>query len=253
MPELSWKKELLFQFVVGGPGKVLTLNPETKVPDNHLRKKGVEDAVEYLSQYGTVYGSVVDCGDEEQVRNWVKKAAEEMGGLDIAVSNSSALGGKPSSREAWDVRYTVYLLSSVAIFESALPYFRQSTSAAFVQTSTVAAIENHAYGDDSFSYSAMKAAAINYVHQISHAYMGEGIRCNSVCPGPNFIEDGSWAFLKDYDPDYYQHNKNQHPAGRFGKPEEVANAIVFLASEKASWITGVNLTVDGGYTKGVKY
>ncbi len=221
-------------------------------PGQPLAQEGVAEAVEYLSQFGEVHGDTVDCGDEQAVRGWVAGAGERMGGIDIAVSNASALGGKPASREGWDVNYNVDLMSSVAMFEAALPFFRKAGGGAFVQTGSVSALEDHPFGD-SFSYSAMKAALINYVHQLAHKYMAEGIRANTVCPGPTEIADGSWGFLKDAMPDYYAHNLSRHPAGRFGRPEEIANAIVFLASDRASWIMGENLTVDGGYTTHVKY
>jgi NAD(P)-dependent dehydrogenase (short-subunit alcohol dehydrogenase family) len=84
-------------------------------------------------------------------------------------------------------------------------------------------------------------------------YMKEGIRANCVCPGPAFVPDGSWGFLETATPDYYQANLDRHPAGRFGTPAEVANAVLFLASSKASWITAANLKVDRGFTRNVKY
>ena len=217
-----------------------------------LAQDGVTDAVDYLSQFGSVHGSIVDCADEAAVRNWVKEAGERMGGIDIAVSNASALGGGAATRQGWDTNYNVDLMSSVAMFESVYSFFKEAGGGAFVQTGSVSALEDHPFGD-SFSYSAMKAALINYVHQLAHKYMAENIRCNTVCPGPTETADGSWGFLKDYMPDYYAHNLARHPAGRFGRPEEIANAIVFIASEKASWIMGENLTVDGGYTTHVKY
>lgn len=217
-----------------------------------LAQNGVKEAVEYLSQFGEVFGDSVDCADEAAVRSWVKSAGERMGGIDIAVSNASALGGGPATREGWETSFNVDLMSSVAIFETAYPWLKQADNAAFVQTGSVSAIENHPFGEN-LSYSAMKAALINYVHQLAHKHMAEGIRCNTVCPGPTFIEDGSWGFLQGYMPDYYDHNLARHPAGRFGRPEEIANAVVFLASERASWIMGENLVVDGGYSTHVKF
>ncbi len=220
---------------------------------NPLSGEGVEDALESLRSRGTVYGTVVDCGYFDQVTAWVEHAAQEMGGIDILVSNASALGGIPRNRKGWDINYNVDLMSAVAMVETALPYLKQSDAAAFVQMSTITAIENHAFGESGLSYGAMKAALINFTHQLSLDYMKDGIRCNCVCPGPAFVEDGSWGFLKDAMPDYYEANRLKHPAGRFGKPEEIANAVLFLASPRASWITGVNLTVDGGFTRNVKY
>ena len=222
-------------------------------PHHPLGTDGVAEALAYLSDFGTVHGRVADCGYSDQVRDWVEWAAGTMGGLDIAVSNASALGGIPRTREGWDISYNVDLLSSVTIFETALPHMRKAGGGAFVQTSTITAIENHAFGEGGFSYGAMKAALINYVHQLAHEYGGENIRANCVCPGPTFVEDGSWAFLKEVMPDYYAENRDRAPSGRFGRPEEIANVVVFLASPRASWITGENITVDGGFTKNVKY
>lgn len=229
-------------------------NPsDEEVYANQLPGDGVEDAVEALSQRGQVYGSVVDCGYFEQVTEWVEKAADDMGGIDIVVSNASALGGTPRSRKGWDINYNVDLMSAVAMFDTALPQMKAAGGGAFVQMSTITAIENHAFGEAGLSYGAIKAALINYTHQLSIDYMKDGIRCNCVCPGPVLIPDGSWGFLEKELPEYYEANRAKHPAGRFGRPEEIADAVLFLASARASWITGVNLTVDGGFTRNVKY
>jgi 3-oxoacyl-[acyl-carrier protein] reductase len=215
-------------------------------------QKGVAEAIDYLSGFGEVYGESVDCADSDAVRAWVERSAERMGGIDIAISNASALAGLPPTRTGWDVSYNVDLQSSVAMFEASYPWFKKAGSGAFVQTGSVSALEDHPFGE-CMSYSAMKAALINYVHQLAHRYFAEGIRCNTVCPGPTLVEDGSWGFLQEAMPDYYELNRKRMPAGRFGKPQEIANAIVFLASDRASWIMGENLTVDGGYTTHVKY
>jgi 3-oxoacyl-[acyl-carrier protein] reductase len=220
---------------------------------NPMAGDGVEETLAALAGRGTLYGSVVDCGYFDQVTAWVEKAAADMGGIDIVVSCASALGGIPRSRKGWDINYNVDLMSAVAMFDTALPYLKASNAAAFVQMSTITAIENHAFGESGLSYGAIKAALINYVHQLAIDYMKDGIRANCVCPGPAYVEDGSWGFLKTEMPEYYQANLDRHPAGRFGKPSEVANAVLFLASAPASWITGVNLTVDGGFTRNVKY
>ncbi|MBP8230903.1 SDR family NAD(P)-dependent oxidoreductase [Rhizorhabdus sp.] len=229
-------------------------NPsDDEVHSNPLAGDGVTEALAALSSRGQVYGSVVDCGYFDQVTAWVEKAAEEMGGIDIVVSNASALGGIPRSRKGWDINYNVDLMSAVAMFDTALPHLKASGSGAFVQMSTITAIESHAFGESGFSYGAIKAALINYTHQLSQDYMRFGIRSNCVCPGPTYVDDGSWAYLQDAMPDYYEANRTKHPAGRFGKPDEIADAVLYLASARASWINGVNLTVDGGFTRNVKY
>ncbi len=231
-------------------------DPDPTDPDIHsnpLVGDGVDDAVEALSKRGTVYGDVVDCGDFDQVTAWVKRAGERMGGIDIVVSAASALGGIPRSRKGWDINYNVDLMSAIAMWDAAYPYLKQAAPAAFVQIGTITAFENHTFVGSGFSYGAIKAAIINWVHQLSLEFMGEGIRCNCVSPGPIYLRGGSWDYLEKALPDYYASNIARQPSGRFGNPNEVANAVAFLASERASWITGVNLTVDGGFTRNVKY
>jgi 3-oxoacyl-[acyl-carrier protein] reductase len=223
------------------------------IHSNPLGGDGVEEAVAALGRKGKVHGAVVDCGDYDAVMRWVGDAAEAMGGIDVAVSSASALGGIPRSRHGWDINYNVDLLSAVAMWDAAYPHLKAAAPAAFVQLSTITAIENHAFGESGFSYGAMKAALINYVHQLSLSYMAEGIRCNCVCPGPIYLKGGSWDYVEQALPEYYAANLARQPAGRFGRADEVAKAVLFLASEQASWITGANLTVDGGFTRNVKY
>jgi len=223
------------------------------IHSNPLGGDGVDEAVAALSQLGTVHGSVVDCADYDAVTRWVTESGERMGGIDIVVSGASALGGIPRSRHGWDISYAIDLMSAVAMWEAALPFLQAAAPAAFVQLSTITAIENHAFGESGFSYGATKAALINWVHQLSIEYMAQGIRCNCVCPGPIYIKGGSWDYLEEALPDYYASNRDRHPAKRFGRPEEVADVVAFLASDRASWVNGVNLTVDGGFTRNVKY
>ena len=231
-------------------------DPSAADPDVHsnpLLGDGVEEAVEALKRRGRVFGSVVDCGDYDQVTAWVARSASQMGGIDIAVSCSSALGGIPRSPKGWDISYNVDLRASIAMWDAAYPFLKAAAPSAFVQLGTITAFENHTFKGGGFSYGAIKAAVINYVHQLALEYMGEGIRCNSVSPGPIYLEGGSWDYLEKAMPDYFVSNRDRHPARRFGRPEEVADAVAYIASARASWITGVNLTVDGGFTRNVKY
>ena len=218
-----------------------------------VRTDGVEQAEEKMSAIGEVYGSVVDAADHEQLAQWVNDAAKTMGGIDVVISNTSALGGQPRSREGWQRQFDVDILSAVTLWDSAYPFLKQSGESAFIQTSTITAVDYHAYGEACQSYGALKGALINYVCQLAYEYMGEGIRANCVSPGPIFVKGGSWDKIERALPDYYDENVARQPSGRLGKPEEVANLVTFLASPRASWITGENIVIDGGFTKYIKY
>lgn len=220
---------------------------------NDLPGDGVDEAVKTMSRLGKVHGFVADCGYYDQVEKWVHDCAEAMGGIDIVISNASALGGIPRSRKGWDISYNVDMMSAVAMWETAYPYLKKGRDPAFVQVATISAIEHHAFVGSSQSYGALNAALIAYTGQIAQEFMAEGIRANTVSPGPIFIKGGSWDYLEAEMPDYFAENIAKHPAKRMGNPEEVADLVAYLASPRASWVVGENVVVDGGYTKAIKF
>jgi 3-oxoacyl-[acyl-carrier protein] reductase len=220
---------------------------------NHLKSDGLDEAVAAMSQLGVVHGHIVDCAQQDQVTAWVGEAAKIMGGIDIVVSNASALGGIPRSRRGWDMSYHLDMLSAVAMWEAAYPHLKSSPVGSFTQISTISAVESHPFAGSCQSYGAMKAALINFTSQLAQEFMAEGIRANCVSPGPTFVKGGSWDFLEQAMPDYFASNVARQPAGRFGHPEEIADVVVFLASPRASWVTGENVVVDGGFTRHVKF
>ena len=100
-------------------------------------------------------------------------------------------------------------------------------------------------------YNVMKAGLIVYAKQISQVLGKKGIRVNCISPGATTFPGGNWERHKVNYPDYYEATVAEIPFGRLGTAEEVADAGVFLLSKRASWITGVNLIVDGGQTRRV--
>ena len=144
-------------------------------------------------------------------------------------------------------------MSAVTLWDNAYPFLKASDAGAFVQISTITAVDYHAYGQACQSYGAFKGALVNYVCQLAYEYMSEGIRANCVSPGPIFVIGGSWDKIQRVLPDYYEENVARQPAGRLGRPEEVADVVAFLASPRASWVTGENIVVDGAFTKYIKY
>lgn len=191
-------------------------------------------------------GWFVDVGDADDYRGWLKEAAEWLGGCDAFVHNVSAGGGSGDDGK-WRANFEVDLMGGVRGIETLEPFLeRNGGSAVFIVTT--AAIEHYPFVQP---YNVLKAGLIVYAKQISQVLGKKGIRVNCVSPGATLFPGGNWESHKSRFPDYYESTIAQIPAGRLGTAEEVADAAIFLLSARASWITGVNLIVDGGQTKRV--
>ena len=164
-------------------------------------------------------------------------------------SPNVSAGGGQMDENGWKVNFEVDLLGTTRAIEAAMPSLQASDAGAIVIIGTTAAVEDF-LGPQ--TYNAIKAALITHGKQLSQALAPVGIRVNCVSPGPIFIEGGAWDFIKNNLAPVYEGAMASQPSGRMGSAEEVANAVAFLASPAASWITGVNLVVDGGFTKRVQ-
>src|SRR5262245_31838291 len=212
-------------------------------------KSGVEAARKDLEARGArVHAQAIDVSDADALRAFVGGAADALGGLDILVSNPS--GGAGTDDAAWRSTFEVDLMGAVRSVDAALPALSRSRAGSVVFISSTAAIETFM---GPTSYNALKAALIVHSNGLSQALAPQGIRVNTVSPGPILIEGGSWDQIRKGVPQMYQATLAQLPIGRMGSGEEVARAAVFLASPAASFITGVNLVVDGGFTKRVDF
>ena len=104
-----------------------------------------------------------------------------------------------------------------------------------------------------FAYAPIKSAIISHANKIAVNYGSEGIRANSVAPGAVFFENGVWDYVKKNNKEMYDSMRSLTPRGELGTPEEIANVVVFLASDKASFITGACIVADGGLHKANKF
>jgi NAD(P)-dependent dehydrogenase (short-subunit alcohol dehydrogenase family) len=210
---------------------------------------GLESARKDLEGRGVrVVTRALDVGDGEALRGFVREAAESLGGLDVLVCNAS--GGAGMGEKAWQANFDVDLLHSARAVEAALPFLARSDAASVVFIGSTAALE---YLGVPQPYNAMKAALVAHASDLSQALAPKGIRVNVVSPGPIYFDGGNWEMLKKAMPAIYERALAQCALGRMGTPEEVARSVVFLASAAASYVTGANLVVDGGFTKRVAY
>ena len=156
-----------------------------------------------------------------------------------------------SGEEGWRSNFELELLAYIRLVNSARPFLQQSDAASIVAIGTTAAVET--FGNPTVPYGALKAAMIQHTSGLAQHLAASGIRANVVSPGPVYFEGGIWEDIKGRNPDFYNSTLAAIPRGSMATAEEIANPVVFLASPAASNVTGVNLVVDGGYTKKVKF
>jgi NAD(P)-dependent dehydrogenase (short-subunit alcohol dehydrogenase family) len=209
----------------------------------------VEATAKAIGEQGVrVFARALDVGDGPALKAWVADAAETLGGVDAVVANVSALS-IGLAEENWAAEFNVDLMHSVRLVEAAMPHLEQSDAASITLISSVSGHDI----DFSGAYGVMKGALIHYAHSLAYNLAPKGIRANAVSPGNTYFEGGFWAYAEQNLPDLFQTYMGLNPTGRFGTPEEVGAAVVFLASPVASRITGTNLRVDGALGKGVQY
>jgi NAD(P)-dependent dehydrogenase (short-subunit alcohol dehydrogenase family) len=212
-------------------------------------EEGLETARKDLEGRGAkVFTKSVDVSDGDALEAFITEAGETLGGLDVFVSNASAGGGPGLA--AWQPAFDVDVMGAVRGINAATPLLTASESGSVVVISSTAALE---YLGVPQAYNAMKAALITHASDMSQALAPQGIRVNVVSPGPIYFEGGNWEMIKQAMPAIYDGAVKQCAIGRMGTPEEVARAVVFLASPAASLITGANLVADGGFTKRVTF
>lgn len=210
----------------------------------------VETAVQALAGTGVkAYGAVCDVSDGAALRSWVAEMADKLGGIDVVVANVSALSIGPDE-ESWKACFATDMMGTVTLVDAAMPFLEKSRQPAIVTISSVSGREiDFAAGP----YGTFKAAIIHYTQGLAYQLAAKGIRANTVSPGNTYFEGGVWNKIKDGNPELFKTALALNPTGRMGTPEEMANAVVFLASPKASFITGTNLVVDGALTRGVQF
>jgi len=103
------------------------------------------------------------------------------------------------------------------------------------------------------AYNAMKGAMVQYSGALAQDVGAKGIRVNSICPGPIYIEGGSWAMIKEHMTPLYDSTLAEIPVGRMGRAEEVAAQVALLASPYGGYTTGTNVVIDGGFTKRIQF
>jgi 3-oxoacyl-[acyl-carrier protein] reductase len=203
----------------------------------------LEETRQALAAHGVLaHAQSCDLADARAIDTYVAEAATALGGIDVLVNNASGYGFDDGD-EAWSAGFNVDLMAAVRASRAALPHLKASPHGCILHTSSIAAFRPRANGA---AYAAVKAALSQYTTSQALALAEHRIRVNAIAPGSIAFADGLWERRKLEQPELYRATLAKIPFGRFGKPEEIAHAALFLASPWAGWITGHTLVVDGG-------
>jgi len=198
---------------------------------------------------GTVATLRADVGKHEDIRAMVDEAERRWGKLSILVNNAyNPIGGDDGgsavevSEEAWDRCLAVLMKSIFLGAKYAVPAMQRSGGGSIVNISSVHGLLQ---APGSLIYEAGKSAVIGMTRQMAIDFGPLGIRVNAICPG-HIVTERIQASMWDNNPEGLRFFEEQYPVRRCGRPDDIANAVVFLCSNEASFVTGHALVVDGG-------
>lgn len=195
----------------------------------------------------------VDVSNEEEVRLWMERTASALGGLDVMINNAGIMQNADVlnlTGEQFQRVISVNLGGAFLCSQAAARIMKaQKRGGAIINISSTRAVMSE---PNTEAYSASKGGISALTHAMAISLGVYGIRVNAISPG--WIEVRDWHYNAPKGSVVHSEaDLSQHPVGRVGKPEDISAACLYLASEKAGFITGQNLTIDGGMTVKMMY
>ncbi len=196
-----------------------------------------------LAAHGVVaHAGVCDLANEASIDRYMAQAAAALGGIDVLVNNATGYG-MTDDEASWDASLSIDLLAVVRASRAALPLLAKSGVGAIINIASGSGLSP---SPRTPAYGAAKAAVIHYTRTQAATLAMQGIRVNCVAPGSIEFDGGFWDKRKTSEPALYNAVLASMPAGRLGRPEEVASVVLFLASPLAHWVTAQIIGVNGG-------
>ena len=204
-------------------------------------------AIEIRKHGGEVLPLILDLSDKDDVDKLIKETIKRFNRIDIIVNNVGSnrrADFAETTDDDWSALLNLNLLTHVRASRAAIPYMKSQKGGAII---FIASIFGREAGGQTLSiYNTTKSGIISLAKTMALELAPHNIRVNSVAPGSIRFPGGSWDRRCRENPEAMaEFVKREIPMGRFGSADEVANVVTFLASEKASWVTGACINVDG--------
>ncbi|MBV8451822.1 MAG: glucose 1-dehydrogenase [Deltaproteobacteria bacterium] len=216
---------------------------------NDIDRQSLEKVSAQIAQ-GKKQTVVGDIAREETARRLTEEAMAAFGRIDVLVNNAGIHFLKDvtdMSVDEWDRLMDINLKSMFLCCKHVIPHMLKRKKGSIVNLASISSfIGQEMDGVSTFAYNITKAGALQLTTSLASRYAAEGIRVNCVCPGnveTNILKRGTAEQVAEF----WRQAARVEPIGRNAQPEEIANAILFLASDEASFVTGCPLLVDGGY------
>jgi len=234
---------------IGRSTAILFAREGARLVLNDIDAKGLEAVVLQMAREGarTVAGNVAD---ESIARRLAQESISAFGRVDILVNNAGVHFVKDITEmtvEEWDRLMDINLKSMFLCCKHVIPHMLKQNKGAIVNLASISSfVGQEMNGTSTFAYNVTKAGALQLTKSLATRYASDGIRVNCVCPGnveTNIVKRATPAEAAEF----WRQASRSEPIGRNAQPEEIANAILFLASDESSFVTGAPLIVDGGY------
>jgi 3-oxoacyl-[acyl-carrier protein] reductase len=204
-----------------------------------------------------IFATTVDVTNEKSVRDFVAKSTERFGRIDICVTNAGGPPAKPfdaTTTDEWRRAIDLNLMSTLFLAHAVLPGMRERRWGRLI---TITSLTVKQPIDGLILSNSVRAAVVGLVKSLSNEYAPYNVLVNNVCPGYTATDrlgelSSTLAKSAGVEPSEIEKRwTTQIPLGRLARPDEFADAVVFLASQRASYITGQSLSIDGGFAKGL--